>query len=271
MIRSLIRLFRRDGDSPAPAREEHAAAARSDIISPATPGFQPQNRLEEMLIAAAHDPGQRAVFRQLLLESPLFAASPDLPAARGTALPATIGEPRLLELAGPDGRRLPALFTSQARVFEVLGNGPGFFAAEGARLIALAASRGAMLNPGLGYSVRWTAADCAQLLGRPAHRRREEGAHPLLGTPTERPEALLATLRTALADETRIAGAWLALAQWPGREGLAWYLDVRTQLGQGEIEQLLEPAFRHADLAGRALDLVVLPPGGEGAGISLRD
>lgn len=273
MIRSFFRLFRRDRDRSAPPPEERAAPhAQSGIVASASaPAFQPQNPLEEMLIAAAHDPAQRAAFHRLLLESTLFAASPDLPASRGMALPATVGQPRLFELAGPDGRRLPALFSAQTRVVEALGNGPGFFAADGAQLLALAADRGAMLNPGLGYSIHWTAADCALLLGRPVHRRREQGAHPLLGTPTEPPEALIAGLRAALAAEARITGAWLALAQWPGREGLAWYLDIRTTLAQGEVEQLLAPLFRSTGLAGRTLDLAVLPPGGEGAGISLKD
>lgn len=260
MIRGLSRFFRRDRDRPFPAGE---------IAAEATPRFQPLNRLEEMLVAAAHDPGQRGAFHDRLLASTLYAASPDLPASRGMALPPGMRALRLVQAKDADGERLPVLFTAQARLVEAFGNAIGFFAADGERMIGLVADRGALLNPGFGYGVRWTAADCAGLLGRPVERRREQDVQLLLGAPSDPPQALIAALRGALAGDPAIDGAWLALAQWPGRDGMAWYCDIRTTLDRTGLERRLEPVFRTADLGGRPLDLVVLPPGGEGAGIRL--
>ncbi|ATE63244.1 enhanced serine sensitivity protein SseB C-terminal domain-containing protein [Rhizorhabdus dicambivorans] len=272
MIRFLSRLFGRDpDDAPAPIQADEVGDARPPVPAAAPlPGFEPQNRLEELLVAAAHDPERRTAFNRALLESTLFAASPDLPASRGMALPLAVDAPRLIQVGSAEGHGLPALFTSQARLFATIGNGLGYFAADGARLLAIAADRGAWLNPGLGYGVQWTPTDIAALLGRPAERRRAEDVQLLVGAPSDPPDALIAALREALAGDPAIARAWLGLAQWPGREELAWYLDVRTTLGRGEIERRLEPVFRDADLAGRALDLVVMPlDGGEGAGIPL--
>lgn len=266
MIRNFFRIFGRAEDESVPPEERGAVGTAGIVIAPTAPAFHPRNPLEEALVAAAHDPARRPAFNRLLLESTLYAMSPDLPASRGTTLPAAVTAPRLLQVKAPGGQGVPALYSTQARVFDAPGSGLGYFAAPGAQMLALVAGRGALLNPGLDYSVRWTPEDIAHLLGRPVARRREDDAQLLLGTPTETPEALLAALRGALAGEPDIAGAWLALAQWPGRDGLAWYLDVRTTLDRAAIEKRLEPVFRDMEL-GHGLDLVIVPPGGEGPGI----
>lgn len=268
MIRNFFRIFGRGaGDAGSPDGAT-AIGTSGIVVARAAPSFRPLNPLEVLLAAAAHDPARRPEFNRHLLEAPLYAVSPDLPASRGMALPPGAA-PRLQAVPGPDGRALPALFSAPERVAEKLGARTGFFAADGARLLALVADHGAVLNPDLGYGVHWTPADCAVLLGRPVERRRVEDAQLLLGAPSDPPEPLVAGLRAALSGDARIDGAWLALAHWPGRDGLSWYLDVRTLLDRGEIERRIAPVFRAAGLAGRTLDLAVLPPGGEGAGLLL--
>ena len=105
MFGSLLRLFGLGRTAPPPE-----AAGTDRAPAPAAPLFVPQNGLEEMLVAAAHDPQRRAAFNRLLLESTLYAASPDLPASRGMALPPAAGELRLIEVSMGGGPGLPALF-----------------------------------------------------------------------------------------------------------------------------------------------------------------
>lgn len=265
MIRRLLDMFRR-GEADVPAIGDGPIAAPAS----AGPVFVPCNPLEQALVQAAHYPDWRADFHDLLLESTLFALSPDMPASRGMRLPESVTSLRLAEAPGPDGRPLPILFSAQLRIFEAFGSGVGFFAAEGAKMLRLAEGRGALLNPGLGYSVHWSADDIGRLIGRPSERRSEKGSRVTFSMPNAPPVELVQDLRVALGGDPRIAGAWFATAHWLAHGRLCWYLDIRTTLTRAEIETRLEPIFRHADLGGRPLDMVVNPPdGSEGAGLRI--
>jgi hypothetical protein len=121
----------------------------------------------------------------------------------------------LLNVPGPEGKPIAAVFTAEKRVTERFGAGTGFVRMKGEALLAGVASTGALLNPGLGYSVHWGPTELAALLGRAVPRTLTEPTQILLGSPKETPERLIADLRRVLGSEHRIAAAWLALANWP--------------------------------------------------------
>lgn len=232
--------------------------------------FQPENELERMLMAAAGDPSKRVEFQQMLLKAKLSAATPDAPAASGSRTIKAGEQLRLLNVEGPAGVPIPAIFSSPARVAEVFGPGAGFIEMNGKTLLSIVAANGAFLNPGLAYGVRWGPDDMAAVLGRPVRRVIAKETRFLLGSPSQRPEALIAELQAALGSSPGITEAWLALAHWPENEASSWYLDVRTELAADDVNRLLADIFRRANFEGRPLDMVVNKPGGtDGVGIRI--
>ena len=219
-------------------------------------------------MAAATDPDRRVEFEQLLLRSELYVGIPDPPPVARERDLAAGDHVQLFNVTAPDGTSVPAIFTSEARVAEIFGEGVGFMRMSGEVLLEMIADDGAFLNPGLAFGVHWTPADLAYLLGRPVRRVIEEETRVLLGTPVERPEALIAELDKAFAGESGIEEAWLALAEWPtGERG--WYLDVRSAMPMDAVSALLTEVYKRKDPGGLPLDLIVNPPGG-GAGNGIR-
>lgn len=245
-----------------------AAGGPAPDSGPAPSSFSPQNDLERLLMAAATDPSRRTAFQQALLRTDLYAATPE---AQGDGEWRTLEADEqisLLHVTGPDGSPVPSIFTSEARIGQVFGPATGYIRMNGETLLGIVAGSGAFLNPGLDYGVHWTAADLAVVLGRPVQRTVEKETQVLLGSPSQRPEALIAELQRVLGSDPRIEQAWLALAQWPDADGGSWYLDVRTGLGADDLNALLADLFTTADFDGRPLDLVVNPPGrDDGVGI----
>lgn len=250
------------------------AVAKADATESAEPeeapfaAFQPHNQIERLLMEATVDPDARAAFQDALLQADLYAATPEAPELPGAR---TVGEGEalsLLNVRAPDGSPVAAIFTAQERIAEVFGPGVGFVAIRGEELLSLVAGQGAWLNPGLPYSVHWTPQQLSAVLGKGQRRTIEKETQVMLGVPAEPPAELVAALQAILGKDDRIAEAWLALAHWPDEERSSWYLDVRTDLDGSVVNDLLAETLRHADYAGRPLDMVVNRPGtSEGAGI----
>ena len=243
-------------------------AARPSAPAPApTPTFVPINDIERLLMDAAVRPEARPAFERALLDVPLYAATPDVPETAGER---TVGEGETLQLfnvESPEGTAVAAIFTAQERIADFFQRETGFVAIKGEDLLTIVAGHGAWLNPGASYGVYWSPADLAAILGKSVPRTIERDTQIMLGTPAEPPLALIAALRSVLSGDDRIADAWFALAHWPDGTA-AWYLDVRTALDAPAVQALLAETFRRADYAGRALDMVVNPPGGrDGTGI----
>lgn len=254
-----------------PNSDAKADAAKSAASAPAEApfvAFQPHNEIERLLMDAATNADARAAFQGALLDADLYAATPEAPELPGAR---TVGEGEhlsLLNVRAPDGNPVAAIFTAQARIVEVFGAGAGFVAIRGEELLSLVAGQGAWLNPGLPYSVYWTPQDLSAVLGKGQQRTIEQETQVMLGVPAEPPTELIAALQAILGKDDRIAEAWLALAHWPEEESSSWYLDVRTDLDGSVVRDLLAETFRHADYAGRPLDMVVNRPGAsEGTGI----
>jgi hypothetical protein len=228
------------------------------------------NGLEALLWAAAADPSLRPQFERALLTADLLAATPAAPGAgQGWRTLAEDEAVSLLNVAGPDGGPVVAVFTSEQRVVDAFGPGAAFIQMDGATMLGLVADGGALLNPGSDCGVYWSAGQLAILLGRPIRRTVTKGTEALLGVPAEPPEELLAALRRCVSPESGIREAWLASAHWPEADEWSWYLDVRTELADGEVQKRLSGAFQAATLGGRPLDMIICPPS-EGPGLGIR-
>jgi hypothetical protein len=246
------------GVAPEPGGEEVPAAP-----------FEPQNALERALALATDNPERRAEFHALLLESDLYAATPNPPSATADRVLQPGEQVSLLHVTAPNGESVPAFFTSEARVAEIFGADAGFLRANGRALLEIVVRAGAFLNPGLGYGVHWTAADLAAVLGRPARRVIEQPTSVLLGAPVDRPDQLIVEIDRALGSDPRIEEVWLALAHWSAGGERSWYLDVRTDLSPDEVNALMTGVYRQREPDRLPMDMIVNRPGGD-AGIGIR-
>lgn len=258
----LDRFFRKRGE-PRDVGTDPAAVA-DEIV------FTPVNAIEQALVAAVIDAGQRAAFNRLLIDSTLYAATNELPAMRGTLLINADALIQLRTIPAPDGTLVPAIFTAPERVAERFGRTASFVDMRVERLFELVSAGGAILNPGLPISVHWSRDDIAALLGRPVRHSAVDGVQIILAPPRDAPPALVSDLRATLASDGRTVGAWLALAQWPGRSEPSWLLDIRSHASRDEVRRLLEPCFRRTDFGGRRLELIFGDPAAEpGVGLAL--
>ncbi len=258
----LDRFFRKRGGAPDAGIDQ--ASSGEEIV------FTPANAIERALVAAVVDAGQRAAFNRLLIDSTLYAATNELPAMRGTLLINADALIQLRTVPAPDGTMVPAIFTAPERLAERFGRLASFTEMRVERLFELVSAGGAILNPGLPISVHWTRDDIAALLGRPIRHSAVDGVQVVLAPPRDAPPALVDDLRTTLGTDGRTVGAWLALAQWPGRTEPSWLLDVRSHASREEVRRLLEPCFRRTDFGGRRLELIFGDPAaGPGIGLAL--
>jgi len=252
-------------------KSETPASAVSGDAPPPPPAFIPENELEEALMEAATNPDRRTVFSTMLLDSDLFAATPDAADQRKVHSLQAGDQLRLFTVDLATGGRATALFTSERRVAEVFGAEVGFVAAKGRSVLELVMNDDAILNPGLGYGVHWTPADIASLLGKPVARTVAKETKLLLGTPAEIPDTVVRRLTDVLGGDGRISEAWLALAYWPDSQESAWYLDLRSTHARDELADMIAAMLKGMDLGGKPLDTVIFPPSHPpGTGIRLK-
>ena len=254
----LSRLFGRTEPAPDPKAGSPTA-------------FTPLNPLERLLMAAATDSNARAAFLDALLETPLLVATPDVPRDESEVTVAKGETLSIMTAPVAGGGRIPAIFSAQQRLVDCFGPDTGYAAIEGRGLLETVASDGAVLNPGSAYGVHWTADDLAAILNQPVRRTLDRDTQVMLGSPSERPEALIAALTSALDQDPRVERAWLALAAWPDSQEQSWYLDIHADADADAILPGLSAAMTPGNLVGRAIDVVVHPVGSpEGAGIRLK-
>jgi hypothetical protein len=238
--------------------------------APSQRPFHPYNGIERLLMDAARNPEARETFQRALMDAELYAATPEVPETGGYRTLQSGENVRLLNVKSPDGAPVAAIFTAQERVAEIFGSGVGFIGIKGNVLLDILAANGAWLNPGLSFGVYWDAQQLAALLGKPVSRTVKKDTKIMLGSPARRPEDLIAALKAALANDSAIERAWLALAHWPEEEKSSWYLDVRTHLPPAEVSARLKSVFMGGPFEGRPLDMVVNAPGAkDGIGIPI--
>lgn len=235
------------------------------------PPFEPRNSLEAALVAAAHDPDTRADFQRLLLASDLYVATPGAPAQSGERT-LKLGEAlQVLNVAGQDGARIPALFTHECRLAAVFGEGASYVLLPAATVLEMIAEDGAILNPGQAYGVLWSRDEILAMLGRPVSWTVEKDTRILLGVPEKRPEALLQRIEQAVTGEAAIKEAWLALAHWPEDGQSSWLLDIRSTVDRDTVAAVLNDTLRAGPFDGLAIDLVINPPSDKpGIGIRIK-
>jgi len=254
----------------SPTRREATPSSAQGSSQTPFVAFQPHNAIEQMLAEAAIKPDARMAFQQALLEADLYVATPDAPEAVRMRMAGEAESLSVLNVKRPDGVSVAAIFTAQERIVEVFGVGRGFVAMKGSVLLEMVASHGACLNPGSSYSVYWTPNELARILGKLVPRTVKKGTRINLGTPADPPTALIEALKATLSRDPRITEAWFALAHWPEDGKWSWYLDVRTELDGAVVQSLLDETLKHADYAGRPLDMIVNKPGGEqGSGMRI--
>lgn len=252
-------------------RQSNKSVAAPNPPSAATPqvAFQPHNDIERDLMDAANNPDLRPAFQRGLLDAQLYAATPTVPEASQIRQTQAGEQLSLLNVTGPDGTPITAIFTAQERIVEVFGMGVGFVGVRGQELLSMLAGHGAWLNPGFPYSLYWTADELSALLGLAVPRVVQRETQVMLGVPSNPPVALIDALRTKLASDDRIVEAWFALAHWPDEGASSWHLDIRTELPPEDVRHLLAETFRNAQNDGLPLDMVVNKPGDAGIGIRL--
>ncbi|RYD54410.1 MAG: hypothetical protein EOP60_07620 [Sphingomonadales bacterium] len=244
-----------------------AIAPESSVTAP----FEPRNELEIALIAAAREPAARAAFERLLLGSDLYAATPEAPAQPSEHIAGEGKTISILNVAGPDGAPVPALFTAESRLAEIFGVGTGYVRLPATAFFEMFGQSGVFLNPGQSYAVTWSAEDLSHLLGKPVRRTVAKDTKILLGSPAQRPDALIARIRETVADAPALEEVWLALAHWPDDGQASWYLDVHSSADPDEVAELLADVLRAGPFDGKALDLIVNPPDAQpGTGIRIK-
>jgi SseB protein N-terminal domain/SseB protein C-terminal domain len=237
--------------SPNPAPTQGPAG-----IAPLV-AFHPHNVIEHRLVEASSNPDLRMAFQRELLGELLYAATPELPLGEGERTTQDEETLSLLNVSGPEGSPVVAVFTAKERLVEVFGTGVGFVAMRGEELLSVLTSHGAWLNPGFPYSVYWTPEQLSVILSKPVKHIVQKGTPIHLGIPSDHPSDLIRRLQGALSSDNRIREAWFALAEWPNEGRYTWYLDVRTVLDPQQVNGMLSDTIKKADFAGLALDITV--------------
>ena len=263
------RLLRRGQKDAIPNSDEPEPPVASAVNSRAS--FLPVNELEQLLMNAATDQSARLAFERLLLTDDLLVATPEAPLKTEERTLKKSEKVQILNVADQNGHPIPAVFTSEERLAECFGFGTGYLAMNGEALFEILINDGATLNPGSLYGVRWTANNLAALLGKPVRRILKKDTKVLLGSPSERPEALIRMLTEALGSDQRIQAAWLALAHWPDKDDWSWYLDIRSDFAPDDIGPTIAEALATMDKPEKPVDVVVNKPSvGEGTGIRIK-
>ncbi|MET2825369.1 enhanced serine sensitivity protein SseB C-terminal domain-containing protein [Mesorhizobium shangrilense] len=264
-------LAKQPDDAVEAGATDIALPTRPKSIGSSNEHFQPINDLEYLLVEAATDPSKRDRFKEELLATDLFAATPEAPQTvqqRTTEFGEGVN---IMNVVDADGKPIPAMFTSEARIVEVFGPGTGYIRVNGAILLGLVVKDGAVLNPGSSYGVRWTASELASLLGGPVQRTLEKDTQMFLGVPAERPEQLIANLHAFLRGEPKIKEAWLALAHWPETNDWSWYLDIRSEFAADDIAHLVSGVISKSSFGAYPVDVVVnVPNDTVGQGIRIK-
>ncbi len=209
--------------------------------------FEPLNALEQALVAAtAGDDQARSAFEQALLTHDLWAASRAAPDDSQTL--------RLIAARGPDGQQATALFTARERLIEVLGPDVHAASLPGQQMLEMIKANPAVINPGLGYGVRFDSATLNRLVGTPLPAESERTPFAL-SVPKDVPADLFAGLSAALRPDQGVLAAWLAEARWSDLADPGLLLDLRLSTAAPPVATLMQAALEGVDLGPLRLDV----------------
>lgn len=209
--------------------------------------FEPLNALEQALVAAtAGDDQARSAFEQALLDNALWAASRTAPRDDQTLT--------LIAARSADGQQATALFTARERLVEVLGQDVHAASLPGRQMLDMVKANPAVINPGLGYGVRFDSAALNRLVGTPLPSEGERTPFAL-SNPDNAPTELLAGLKAALTPEQGVLAAWLAEARWSDDAEPGLLLDLRLSSAAAPVPLLMQAALEGVDLGALRLDV----------------
>lgn len=124
--------------------------------------FEPQNRLEALLIDAGYDPVARPAFEQLFLDSEILIAIRDDGQSEGRL--EDPGELGVYTLEADDGATYPVGFTAQDRGYDCFGPETVMAMLTGRQLLEMVLDAGLWINPPSSFGVLWKAEDLRRIL-----------------------------------------------------------------------------------------------------------
>ncbi|MGB7655167.1 MAG: SseB family protein [Novosphingobium sp.] len=128
--------------------------------------FEPQNRLEELLIEAGYDPNVRPTFESELLEHEVFVAIRDDGQPHGQVEIADDAGLGIYSLQAADGSHYPAGFTALERGYECFGPDTLMAKMTGHQLLQTVVGSGLWMNPASPFGVLWSTADLKRILSQ---------------------------------------------------------------------------------------------------------
>lgn len=126
--------------------------------------FEPQNRLEVLLIEAGYDPAARSSFEQCFLDHEVIVAIRDDGQPAGEHENA--GELGIYTLTADDGVNYPVGFTAQDRGYDCFGPETVMAKMTGRQVLEMFSEAGVWTNPSSPFGVLWKAEDLRRVLSR---------------------------------------------------------------------------------------------------------
>lgn len=211
--------------------------------------FDPLNRLERLLVAAATDPSQRADFARSVLKAEVAVAMTSRDAD---------AQPCGVPLQG--GGVAAAVFTAPQRVAQVFGAEAGVVVGPGRQVLDWLRPGPIALNPGLDHTVVWSPADLERLLDEVSTEVISKNTKVMLGRPGERPNALIERLEKAFTGSSVVTEAYLSLAHREDLPKPGLMLGVSGKPWDAVIT-LINQALEGYEFGDEALDLVEIEDG----------
>jgi hypothetical protein len=227
--------------------------------------------LERALRLAATDPAARPDFYRLLLDADVFVIGDAAPREEGEWTAQEGDSISLQHWSKPDGTVVLPFFSSLVALQRAVEHEVTYYQLPARAFLEMTQGTTLVLDPRSDYGKEFAPGEIVALLSggltHPAERRViEEATQVLLAQPSERPEALIAGVRTFLEKRPAVSRAWLALMHIPTQDPEP-HLVIGVE-ADGPIETLLaEIGNVAADLSTAGpVDLVQVRAGEEGLG-----
>ena len=163
--------------------------------------FEPENKLEELMLLAASQAEARPHFYRALMDTELL-------------VPGELGEKMSIETMHKDGEMFHPAFTSETRLHEFSEKREPYFRMQGRQLFTVTRGASFVINPRSEIGKLLVPDEIEYWLER--FRDEERGGGYVVGQPSERPKKLIKALCVLFTSRTQIKAAHLA---YIAREG----------------------------------------------------
>ncbi len=177
--------------------------------------FEPQNRLEELLVMAAQDPGARPDFYRELLQSDIFTIQVGVEAGGLDPHMLDRGDRVHLIHVQFDGKEYVPIFTSLLRLQQFIKEEAQYISMNAKDLFELTLGSEALLNPGSGYGKEFLQKEIASLLNGSifspvTSREIKKDTQIMIGQPATVPTELLEALTSRFRTMKQVTSAYSA-------------------------------------------------------------